>query len=66
MKRKTIILGIVMVALAALLFYIYAGGQTPSGQPALLSLNAANFSTLADAFNGASSAVRVVVLLSPT
>ena len=66
MHRKTIILGIVLVCVAVVLFYLYAGGQTPAGQPPLVRLNAGNFSTLVEAFNSASSSARLVLLLSPT
>jgi len=67
MKSTTAIL--VMGAMAALGAgcSLFSGDhQTPSGQPALVSLNAGNFSTLKDRFNRAPRSVRVIAMLSPT
>jgi hypothetical protein len=62
MSRKICIVAIaVMAALVAA-----CGHQTPAGQPALLSLNRDNFSTLENSFNGAPGSVRLIALLSPT
>jgi hypothetical protein len=62
MSRKISIFVIaVMAALVA-----GCGHETPSGQPALLSLNRGNISALKDSFNSAPGSVRVVALLSPT
>jgi len=45
---------------------VFGGHKTPSGQPALLSLNRENFSTVKDRFNSAPRSVRVIAMLSPT
>jgi hypothetical protein len=60
---------VVIGAIAALgaAFYLLSGDhQTPSGQPALVSINAGNFSALKDSFNSTPRSVRVIALLSPT
>ena len=62
MSRKISILAI--AAMAALV--AACGHQTPAGQPALLSLDAGNFSALKDSFNSAPRSVRLIALLSPT
>lgn len=66
MKRRSIVLGLAALAVFAGLFYLYGGHQTPSGQPALTDLNAANLSQLRDEFNARRAEVRLLVLLSPT
>jgi hypothetical protein len=63
--KSTIAVASLAVLLIALYFF-YGGHQTPPGQPPLLSLNQANFSALADAFNAAPRSVRLIALLSPT
>ena len=66
MKLK---ISIVVGAIAALVaaFYVLSGDhQTPSGQPALLSINPGNFSAFKDSFNSAPRSVRLIALLSPT
>ena len=62
MSRKISIFAIAGVAALV----AACGHQTPSGQPALLSLNRGNFSTLKDSFNSAPGSVRLIALLSPT
>ena len=63
-------LAVVAALLAVGLFglgqYLYRGQRVPSGQPALVSLSAANFDMLRSSFNAASGDVRIVLLLSPT
>ena len=54
------------VALGGSLFYFYGGHDTPDGQPPLIDLVPGNFASLKDAFNAASSEVRVVLMFSPT
>jgi hypothetical protein len=70
MKRKTSIFVIGVVAALGAAYYVLGvlGGehQTPAGQPALVSINAGNFSALKDSFNSAPRSVRLVALLSPT
>ena len=67
MKRKRIVVGFLVAALAILvLYYLNSAGTAPAGQPALVRLNSSNIVSLKDAFNGAGNSVRVLVMLSPT
>lgn len=67
MKRKGIIVGSVLAAIAFLVFYYFFWGSTvPNGQQALVRLNSSNVASLKDAFNGSANSVRLVVMLSPT
>ena len=67
MKRKGIILGFVLAAIAFLIFYyFYAGSAVPNGQPPLVRLNSSNLASLKNAFNGSENSVRLMVMLSPT
>ena len=66
MKRRSFGLGLAALVIFAGLFYLYGGHQTPSGQPPLADLNAANLSQLKDEFNASHSDIRLLVLLSPT
>ena len=62
MSRKASIFVIaVMAAMVA-----SCGHQTPTGQPALLSLNSGNFSSHKESFNNAPGSARIIALLSPT
>lgn len=65
MRRRLIILAILVVIFLAGV-YFYGGSQAPAGQPALVSLNAANLEGIKDQFNAANHDVRVLLLLSPT
>jgi hypothetical protein len=64
LKRITAI--IAALILGAVLFYFYAGHQTPAGQPPLAELKSDNFTSIETAFNAAKNDVRLLVLLSPT
>jgi hypothetical protein len=66
MKRKGIVVGSITVIALLVFYYFYGGSTTPKGQQPLVGLNASNIASLKDAFNGSSSSVRLVVLLSPT
>jgi hypothetical protein len=66
MKRRTLGLAFAALAIFAGLFYLYGGHQTPTGQPPLADLNAANLSELKNEFNSSQADVRMLVLLSPT
>jgi len=65
-NRLAIVAALVVVGLLGLAWYLYRGERVPSGQPALLSVSAANFDMLRASFNAASDDVRIVLLLSPT
>lgn len=67
MKRSRKIIGLcLLVAIAGIGYYLYAGSAVPAGQPPLARLDASNFSELRGAFNEAKDSVRIVTLLSPT
>ena len=66
MKRKYIVGAVLVGLLAAGGLYLYGGGQTPSGQPALQSLATQNVGEVKNDFNAAKDEVRVLLLLSPT
>ena len=66
MKRRNIALSVAALAAFGALFYLYGGHQTPTGQPPLADLNAANLTQLKDEFNASRADVRLLVLLSPT
>lgn len=65
-KRKAVILA----ALAALLFfagvYLWGPSKAPPTQKPLLTLSTANFNEFEAAFDDATDANRLVLLLSPT
>jgi len=62
-QRRTLWLVIVIVAIG---FYLWGSGSTPRGQPPMVSLNETNVAQFQQTFNAASSATRLVLLLSPT
>jgi hypothetical protein len=67
MKRKILILGFALVAVAFVMFYyLRSEGSAPKGQQPLVRLDSSNVVDLKEAFNGAANSVRVVVMLSPT
>ena len=69
MKRKRIILGLLVLVIAAALltaYYFYLGSTVPHGQQPLVRLNGSNVGALKNAFNESSDSVRVIVMLSPT
>jgi hypothetical protein len=67
MKRSRKISGLcLLVALAGIGYYLYAGSAVPAGQQPLARLDTSNFGELRAAFNEAKDSVRVVMLLSPT
>jgi hypothetical protein len=51
---------------AGWILYQYVPRHTPAGQPELVELPAGDLDAFTAAFNGASSSVRVVLMLSPT
>jgi hypothetical protein len=65
-KRRSILFGLVALAILAALFYFYGGHQAPNGQRPLADLNSASLADLKNEFNNSQSQVRVLVLLSPT
>ena len=66
MKRKLSIAAAVLLLVGSVGYYLLAGGNTPDGQPRLLTLTSSNFSALKSAFNQHPEAARAVLLISPT
>jgi len=66
MNRKRVFAIVAALVLAAIGLYLYAGHETPAGQPPLTALTAQNFAAIGDAFNADKDSVRVLLLLSPT
>jgi hypothetical protein len=66
MTRKRALWVMAAIALLAVAFYLWGSSHTPPGQPPLVSLNDANVSEFQRSFDRASSATRVVLLVSPT
>jgi len=65
MKKRWLWL-VFAVVILVIGFYLWGSSSTPSGQPALVSLNEANVSQFQQNFNAAISNTRIVLLLSPT
>ncbi|HTP44452.1 MAG TPA: hypothetical protein VLW83_12640 [Candidatus Acidoferrales bacterium] len=65
-RLKAALLGLVALAIAILAWRQFGPARTPSPQPPLESLAAANFHDFRDAFNAGSQQVRLVLLFSPT
>jgi hypothetical protein len=65
-NQLAFVAALIVVGFLGLGRYLYRGERVPSGQPALVSLSAANFDMLRSSFNAASDDVRIVLLLSPT
>ena len=66
MKRKYIAGAVLVASLMAAAFYLYGGGQVPSGQPQLRNISAQSLGEIKDEFNAAKDEARVLLLLSPT
>ena len=66
MSRRRLTVVAAAVVLLAVLAYFYGGHSVPSGQTALVALNASNLDDLKDEFNASASQPRLLVLLSPT
>jgi hypothetical protein len=65
-RRTAAIIGLVALIFAILAWRQLGPAHTPSPQPPLEPLAAANFHDFRDAFNADSTATRLVLLLSPT
>jgi hypothetical protein len=66
MSRKRILLVALLLVAFGAVSYFYGGHSTPKGQPSLVSFSSGDLMPLKTAFNGSSSSIRVVVMLSPT
>lgn len=60
------LLALLIVLAAALAWYRFTPGETPPGQPALVTLDSDSLQRFRDDFNRDANASRVIVLLSPT
>lgn len=66
-RRRTFgLLALLIVAAAALAWYRFAPGEAPTGQPSLVTVDAASLESLRADFNRDLSQVRLILLLSPT
>jgi hypothetical protein len=65
-NRKYIPAAVGALAVVAVLVYLYAGHETPAGQPPLATLTPDTLSQFETAFDSAKGDVRVVLFLSPT
>jgi hypothetical protein len=66
MKKRVVILAAIAVGLLLAAFYLRARSSVPPGQEPLTVLSTANFTEFTSAFDRASDAPRIVLLLSPT
>lgn len=66
MKRKYIFSTVLVALVIAGVFYLYGGGQTPSGQLRLQNVTASGAGQIKSEFNAARDEARVLLLLSPT
>jgi hypothetical protein len=66
-RRRTFgLLALLIVLAAAIAWYRSTPGETPAGQPPLVTLHSESLRRLRDDFNRDASQSRVIVLLSPT
>ncbi len=65
-RLKAVLLSLVALAVAILAWRQFGTARTPSPQPPLKSLAAANFHDFRDAFNADTQEARLVLLFSPT
>jgi hypothetical protein len=65
-RLKAVLLSLVALAVAILAWRQFGPAHTPSRQPPLESLAAANFHDFRDAFNADPQEERLVLLFSPT
>jgi hypothetical protein len=63
-RRRAVAAVLVLVFVASA--WYFAQPRVPAGQPELVRLDVASFSTLRDAFNRDADHVRIVILQSPT
>ena len=67
MKRRTLLWLATLLALAVAVAYVrFATPETPAGQPALATIEAAALASFQADFNASADKVRAIVLLSPT
>jgi hypothetical protein len=64
--RRVGVAGLVVLIAAAVAWYRFAPGEAPSGQPPLVTIDAAALEGLRSDFNRDPNQTRLIVLLSPT
>lgn len=65
--RRTLgILALAIFAVVAVAWLLLRPGETPAGQPPLVTVDSASLEALRGDFNRDSSQTRIIVLLSPT
>lgn len=66
-RRRTLgILALVLVLVLGIAWFLFGPGETPAGQPPLVTLDSASLEALRADFNRGSNQTRMIVLLSPT
>jgi hypothetical protein len=65
-KIRYLLLALLAAFLGTFCYYLWAGRQTPAGQPPLTTLDTASLDTLRSEFNAHADKVRIVVLIAPT
>jgi hypothetical protein len=65
-KQRVIVLALVSIVLLLAAMYRWGPSSVPRGQEPLVALSSTNFSDFENAFDRASEAPRLVLLLSPT
>jgi len=66
MNRKRLFLVMVLLLVFGAVYYLYGGHSVPKGQRPLVSFSSGDLTPLKTAFNGSTSSIRVVLMLSPT
>ena len=66
LKRSSVVVLIVIIAVAVLGQWQFGTHHAPGGQPPLVHLDARSVETLRADFNAAQESLRLIVLLSPT
>lgn len=66
-RRRTLgIPALVIVLALAVAWVLLRPGETPAGQPPIVTLDSTSLEALRADFNGDSNQARIIVLLSPT
>ena len=66
MKKRALLLTVMAILVLLAAVYLWGPSSVPIGQEPLLALSTSNFSDFENAFDAASDAPRLVLLLSPT